>query len=146
MTNHPDFPSSSGDPVPQILRVWMRAFRSQFTAPSWEHVLVLVLGAILAPGKRTVSACLRMTGRAQTPRFSSYHQILNRARWDPRTIARFLLLLITRRLVPDGPIVIGLDDTIERRWGRTTPVLSRTHNNARTATMLFSSVCLPYPQ
>jgi hypothetical protein len=76
------------------------------------------MGAILAPGKRTVSACLRMTGRAQTPRFSSYHQILNRARWDPRTIARFLLLLITRRLVPDGPIVIGLDDTIERRWGR----------------------------
>ena len=118
MTHHPDFLPSDGDPVPQILRVWMQAFRSQFTTPSWEHVLVLIMGTVLAPGKRTISACLRMTGRAGTPRFSSYHQILNRARWDPRAIANVLLLMIVQRFVPDGPIVIGLDDTIERRWGR----------------------------
>lgn len=118
MTHHPDFLSSHGDPVPQILRVWMQAFRSQFTTPSWEHVLVLIMGTVLAPGKRTISACLRMTGRAGTPRFSSYHQILNRARWDPRAIANVLLLMIVQHFVPDGPIVIGLDDTIERRWGR----------------------------
>ena len=54
-----------------------------FTAPSWEYVLVLVMGAVLAPGKRTVSACLRMTGRAGAKNFSSYHQLLNRARWNP---------------------------------------------------------------
>jgi hypothetical protein len=96
----------------------MQAFRSQFTTPSWEHVLVLIMGTVLAPGKRMISACLRMTGRAGTPRFSSYHQILNRARWDPRAIANVLLLMIVQRFVPDGPIVIGLDDTIERRWGR----------------------------
>jgi hypothetical protein len=76
------------------------------------------MGCILAPGKRTVSVCLRMTGRAETPRVSSYHQILNRARWCPRALARVLLCLIVVRLVPEGPIVIGLDDTIERRWGR----------------------------
>jgi hypothetical protein len=118
MTHHPDFLSSHEDPVPQILRVWMQAFRSQFTTPSWEHVLVLIMGTVLAPGKRTISACLRMTGRAGTPRFSSYHQILNRARWDPRAIANVLLLMIVQHFVPDGPIVIGLDDTIERRSGR----------------------------
>lgn len=118
MTHHPDFLPSDGDPVPQILRVWMQGFRSQFTTPSWEHVLVLIMGTVLAPGKRTISACLRMTGRAGTLRFSSYHQILNRARWDPRAIANVLLLMIVQRFVPDGPIVIGLDDTIERRWGR----------------------------
>ena len=118
MKYHPGFSPSVGDPVPQILRDWMQALRSQFTAPSWEHVLVLVMGAILAPGKRTISACLRMTGRAETPNFSSYHQILNRARWDLRTMARRLLCLVVDRLVPDGPVVIGMDDTIERRWGR----------------------------
>jgi hypothetical protein len=118
MKYHPELSPSVGDPVPQVLRDWMQALRSQFTAPSWEHVLVLVMGAILAPGKRTISACLRMTGRAETPNFSSYHQILNRARWDLRTMARRLLCLVVDRLVPDGPVVIGMDDTIERRWGR----------------------------
>ena len=89
-----------------------------FTAPSWEYVLVLVMGAVLAPGKRTVSACLRMTGRAGAKNFSSCHQLLNRARWNPHVMARHLLGMVVNRLVPDGPVVIGMDDTIERRWGR----------------------------
>jgi hypothetical protein len=99
MTHHPDFLPSDGDPIPQILRVWMQAFRSQFTIPSWEHVLVLIMGTVLAPGKRTISACLRMTGRAGTPRFSRYHQILNRARWNPeppRVYRRVICLMIMR--------------------------------------------------
>jgi hypothetical protein len=76
------------------------------------------MGALLAPGKRTVSSCLRMTGRAGAANFATYHQILNRARWSPRAVARRLLAIVVERLVPDGPIVIGMDDTIERRWGR----------------------------
>ena len=51
------------------------------------------MGAVLAPGKRTVSACLRMTGRAEAKNFSSYHQLLNRARWDTRAMARRLLVM-----------------------------------------------------
>mgnify|MGYP003871665017 CR=1 FL=1 len=75
------------------------------------------MGALLAPGKRTVTACLRMTGRAQALDFTSYHQILNRARWRPHDLARCLLVLLVARLIPEGPVIIGLDDTIERRWG-----------------------------
>lgn len=41
-----------GDPVPHMLRQWLQAWRSCFTAPSWEHVLVLVMGGLLATGKR----------------------------------------------------------------------------------------------
>jgi DDE superfamily endonuclease len=107
-----------GDPVSQILRQWLHAWRACFTAPSWEHVLVLVMGALLAPGKRTVSSCLRMTGRTHATNFATYHQILNRARWSPRAVARRLLGVVVERLVPNGPVVIGMDDTIERRWGR----------------------------
>ena len=44
-------------------------------------------------------------------------QVLNRARWDPRDLARRLVLLLVARLAGQGPIIIGLDDTIERRWG-----------------------------
>lgn len=107
-----------GDPVPQILRQWLQAWRPCFTAPSWEHVLVLVMGGLLATGKRTVTSCLRVTGRADAANFATYHQILNRARWSSRAVARCLLGIVVARLVPDGPVVIGMDDTIERRWGR----------------------------
>ncbi len=55
---------SSSDPVPDILRGWLEVLQTCFTALSWEHVLVIVMGAVLAPGKRTITACLRMTGRA----------------------------------------------------------------------------------
>jgi len=107
-----------GDPVPLILRRWLQTWRPCFTSPSWEHVLVLVMGAVLATGKRTVTSCLRVTGRAQATNFASYHQILNRARWSPRAVAKQLLGIVVEHLVPDGPVVIGMDDTIERRWGR----------------------------
>ena len=107
-----------GDAVPQVLRQWLQEWRPCFTAPSWEHVLVLVMGALLAPGKRTVTSCLRMTGRAEAANFATFHQILNRARWSSRAVARRLLCVVVERLVPTGPVVIGLDDTIERRWGR----------------------------
>jgi hypothetical protein len=56
-----------------------------------------------------------MTGRAEAGNFASCHQILNRACWSPRAVARRLLGLVVERLVPDGPVVIGIDDTIERR-------------------------------
>ncbi|MFS8057149.1 transposase [Rhizobium sp. BR 317] len=117
MTDHNENCVGSGDPVPHILHQWLSSFRPWFTAPSWEHLLVLVMGAILSPGKLTVTSCLRITGRAEADNFSLYHQLLNRARWNPRTLASRLLSLVAASLVPDGPIVIGLDDTIERRWG-----------------------------
>lgn len=65
----------------------------------------------------TVTACLRITGRAEAANFSLYHQLLNRARWNSRTLAARLLSIVVASLVPDGPVVIGMDDTIERRWG-----------------------------
>ena len=92
-------------------------FRPCFTAPVWNRVLVLVAGAVLAPGKRTVTQALRLMGLADEPRFRRYHEVLSRARWDARAVARRLLLYMIDRLLPDGEVVIGIDDTIERRWG-----------------------------
>jgi hypothetical protein len=105
------------DRIPVFVLAWMQPFRACFTAPVWEHVLVLVMGAVLAPGKRTVTAALRVMGLDRITNFTSYHQVLNRARWSSRTAARRLLELIVTTWVGDGPVVIGVDDTIERRWG-----------------------------
>ena len=96
---------------------WMEPFRHGFTNPTWQHVLVLIAGAILSPGRRTVAAALRVTGLDQDPCFTNYHRVLNRNRWSSRGVARCLLRLLVSSFVPDGPIVIGLDDTLERRWG-----------------------------
>lgn len=103
--------------VPPILTTWLSVFRPCFTAPVWERVLILVAGAVLAPGKRTVTQALRVMGLADGTGFRRYHEVLSRARWDSRAIARRLLLYIIERLLPDGEVVIGVDDTIERRWG-----------------------------
>jgi hypothetical protein len=104
--------------MPSIIISLMMPFRCFFTAPVWQHVLVLVAGMVLAPGKRTVSAALRVMGLGAAHDFALYHYVLNRARWNSRAVARTLLTMILARFLPNGPVVIGIDDTIERRWGR----------------------------
>jgi hypothetical protein len=79
---------------------------------------VLLVGAILAPGKRTVSSLLRISGLARERRFVNHHRVLNRAAWSSRAASRVLLGLLIDAFAPTGPVVLGIDDTIERRRGR----------------------------
>jgi hypothetical protein len=83
----------------------------------WEHAQVLIVGALLAPGKRTVTAVLRVMGLSQEGQFQKYHRVLNRARWSSVAVAHVLLRLVVDTFVPTGPVVIGIDDTLERRRG-----------------------------
>src|SRR5215831_5290276 len=92
-------------------------FAPLFSKRVWEHVEVLVVGALLAPGKRTVTAVLRVMGLSQEGQFQMYHRVLNRARWSSVAVARVLLGLVVDTFVPVGPVVIGIDDTLERRRG-----------------------------
>ena len=103
--------------VSEELAGWMAPFRAAFTAPAWRHVLVLVTGALLVPGRRTVASALRVLGLGKSLHFTNYHRVLNRDRWCSRGLSRCLLRLLIAALVPSGPVVVGLDDTIERRWG-----------------------------
>jgi DDE superfamily endonuclease len=100
------------------MAAWLEPFAALFTRPTWRNALVLAAGAVLAPGRRTVSAVLRAAGRDRAPGFGRYHRVLNRGRWSGLAVARSLLVLLVRAFVPAGPVVIGLDDTLERRWGR----------------------------
>jgi hypothetical protein len=68
--------------------------------------------------RRTVSAALRAAGRDRRPDFARHHRVLNRARWSARAAAGVLLGLLVATFVPSGPVVIGVDDTLERRWGK----------------------------
>jgi DDE superfamily endonuclease len=103
---------------PDILAQWMAPFERVFTRPTWPHVLTLVAGAVLAPGRRTVTAALSVMGRREIGTFTTFHRVLNRSRWSPRALARHLLARLVAAFVPAGePVVIGVDETIERRWG-----------------------------
>ena len=93
-------------------------FAPLFFHRSWRHAEVLLIGAILAPGTRTVSRLLRITGLARERRFVNYHRVLNRAVWSPRAASCLLLRLLIGAFAPHGPVVLGIDDTIERRRGR----------------------------
>jgi hypothetical protein len=109
---------SSGSPLPECFLSRLVEFADLFTRPTWSNVLMLLAGVILAPGRRTVAAALRILGRECDPDFCTFHRILNRAAWSSRAVARQLLIVLVKALVPSGaPVVIGLDDTIERRWG-----------------------------
>jgi hypothetical protein len=95
----------------------MMVFTPLFSWRVWQHVQVLVVGAILAPGQRTVAATLRVMGLSHIRHFQNYHRVLNRAVWSSREASRRLLLLLLQVLAPFGPLVLGLDDTLERRRG-----------------------------
>src|SRR3712207_6677845 len=103
--------------VPEVLDGWTRPFRHHFTAATWRHVLVLVGGTLLAPGRRTVAAALRVMGLGEVAGFAVYHRVLSHGHWCSRALAHRLLLLLVAAFVPDGPVVVGLDDSVERRWG-----------------------------
>jgi DDE superfamily endonuclease len=92
-------------------------FAPVFSRPVWQHAKVLMTGAVLAPGTRTVTAILRIMGRSAEADFQTYHRVLNRAVWSPLKASRLLLRLIVAVFIPRSVIVFGLDDTIERRRG-----------------------------
>jgi len=89
-----------------------------FSGRVWRQAQGLLVGAILAPGQRTVTSCLRIIGLSRERHFVNYHRVLSRARWSGREASRVLLGLLMNRFVPAGPIVLGIDDTIERRRGK----------------------------
>ncbi len=101
----------------EMIRV-LTLFAPLFSKSVWQHVQVLVAGAILAPGKRTVASALRAMGLEEERRFCRYHRVLSRATWSSREASRLLLGLLVEAFVPEGPLVLGVDETLERRRGK----------------------------
>jgi hypothetical protein len=102
---------------PEIMTVLM-PFRQVFSARVWDWAQVLLVGAILAPGKRTVTAALRVLGLKDEKQYQNYHRVLNRAKWSSLQLSQILLgLLVTVFVTAGVPVVLGADETLERRRG-----------------------------
>ena len=103
--------------LPKEYHTLITAFAPIFGQRVWRHVQVLLVGAILAIGKRTVTSVLRVMGLSDDRHFQNYHRVLNRAVWSSLEASRVLLGLLVNTFAAAGPVVMGLDDTIERRRG-----------------------------
>ena len=93
-------------------------FAALFSKPVWSHAQILLVGAILATGKRTITSVLAVMGLSEEEHFQNYHRVLNRAVWSGLEASRVLLMILVTMFAPSGPIIIGIDDTIERRKGK----------------------------
>src|SRR5438105_3426094 len=97
----------------------LRQFEAVLSERVWEWAKVLMIGAILAPGERTVAAILRVMGCSNEKQFQNYHRGPGRATWSSRELSHLLLGLLVRLFVPGNePLILGIDETIERRRGR----------------------------
>jgi hypothetical protein len=103
--------------LPSEYTTILTSFARLFSKRIWHAVQVLLIGAILTPGQRTVAAVLRIMGLEVEPHFQNYHRVLNRAQWSNLEVSSLLLAWLIKTFVPAGPVFMGLDDTIERRRG-----------------------------
>lgn len=104
--------------LPVAIIAVLAPFEPLFTQPTWRNACVLLVGTLLARGRRTVTTALRLTGHTTDPHFNVFHHVLNRARWVPLAVSRRLLLCLVATFVsPDAPVEIVVDETLERRWG-----------------------------
>jgi hypothetical protein len=105
--------------LPPEMIVLPAPFAQLFSERVRLHAQELVAGALLAPGKRTVRSCLRVMGMAWEFHFTNYHRVLNRGKWSALQAGKILLGVRVLVCVPPGAtIVLGADDTVERRSGR----------------------------
>src|SRR5258708_24010497 len=86
-------------------------FAPLFSQPVWRHAQVLLVGAILAPGRRMVSTVLHAVGLSHLPTFQTYHRVLNRAVWSSLSASHLLVRLLVDAVLPNGPLVVGIDET-----------------------------------
>ena len=105
-------------PLPTLFAGIILAFAPPFVHRSWRHAQLLLIGAILTPCRRTLTSVLRILRRAQERRFVNVHRVLNRTAWCPRCGSRILLEMLIAAFAPRGPVILALDDTIERRRGK----------------------------
>ena len=104
--------------LPRHIANVFNMFSKLFTLPTWKHTQVMLIGAILCQGARRVTSVLRVMGLSQENRFEKYHRVLNRAKWNSISGAKILLGLLVSFIPASMPLLIVVDDTIERRSGK----------------------------
>ena len=136
--------------LPTAMIPVLAPFAPLFSKRVWQHAQVLLMGAILALGQRAVGSALRALGIDQQKWFHRYHRVLSRATWSPMEASRVLLGALVETFVPEGPLVVGIDETLERRRGKKIaakgvyrdPLLSTRERFVKTSALRWICVVL----
>ena len=134
--------------LPDAIVAVLMPFATLFSKPTWRKAQLLLVGAILTTGQRTVAQALRVMGRSQDHDYARYHEVLNRAVWSPRRSAGILLGLLLQHLAPGhGPWCLAST----RPWSDAEVLASRPKGPTETrpvpigATWSRPAVCAGYP-
>ena len=104
--------------LPIDIITFLSIFASEFTVPMWQNMLILITGAVLCRGPRRVTAILRVLGLSDITNFGKYHRVLSRAKWNSINLSKILFGLLIALLPSSWPILIAVDETLERRKGK----------------------------
>ncbi len=120
--------------LPASIIAVLQRFESAFTQPTWQKLLTLLEGTLLAHGRRTIAAALRHMDLADDATFSRFHHVLNRARWSPLVVSHRLLDLICATFAdPATTLTIVVDEHLERRWGHQIRQRGHYRDSARSS-------------
>jgi hypothetical protein len=109
------------------------AFAPLFTRPTYRRFVVLLVAAILTQGRHTVANLLRTLGRLATGHRTDYQRVLSRARWSGLELGCALARFLLTHLVPDGPVLLVGDDTVDGHPGRRVYGKARHHDPVRSS-------------
>ena len=96
----------------------IQQFASCFTKPSFQTFGVIVTGWLLGHGRRVVTRILLAGDGLKVKTFSCYHRFFSQARWTVDAVARVMLALVLKFIPDDAPIVVAVDDTLNRKTGK----------------------------
>ena len=102
-------------------RAWTQILASMagvFTRPSFAIFCDLAAGWVMAPGRRTVTAMIRMTDAEGRRAHDAYHRFVREGSWSMRALWRRLAVAVVEALVADGRVVVDVDDTVFHKTGR----------------------------
>jgi len=104
--------------IPRAAEPLLQEFAGAFTRPTFPRFVILLLGAILTTGRRTINNLLRTVQVLAPGHPSSYHRVLSRRRWSSWRLARALAGYILRHWIPEGAVNLCGDDTVDEHRGK----------------------------
>ena len=123
--------------LPPEFSATISVFSPLFSNKVFERAGQLLLGCILTRGKRTVCGILRTLGLKDIPNWDLYHRVLSRAKWSPLACSKTLLQLLLKRFIKTKTLVLGIDETLERRWGKMIKAKGIYHDAVRSSKSFF---------
>jgi len=104
--------------LPKAAEPLVLAFSVAFTAPTFQRVVVLILGAILCLRRRTVTDMLRAVGPLAKGHWSDFHRVFSCRAWSCRLLGKVLAAMILEMIPADEPVVCPADDTTPQHKGK----------------------------